>query len=324
MSRLARTTSTKPLTAAASPLSVAGRRAAHVSSLKASTTQTRRFGTQTSSARRISAVAGPSRSAFAAAPSLTRKLATSTTLPDTSNHVHSDSDIVIVGGGVVGLGLACDLVASQAVNPSTAPGFSPITLIEASDLSRLRNWTADRAKHLSQHQSSSSSSSAPSTDNLDWENRVISLTSENLAWLKRIGVYPYLVEHRLRPIQSMRVWDGLSGALLDFDSSDLSSASGSTSQISVMVEISNLQQAMLQYLENTGKHICTIKDGAKVDSILPGSKIEAGNQGVEQDPWPLVQLSTGDAVQARLLVGADGPNSPVRLSTALRYYRPGC
>ena len=242
-----------------------------------------------------------------------RSLATSATLPQTA--LQSDSDIVIVGGGVVGLGLACDLVASQAVSPSSTPGNSPITLIEASDLTRLRSWSADRAKHLAQSQTSAaaSPSSSASDDGLDWENRVISLTSENLNWLKRIGVYPYLVEHRLRPVNSMRVWDGLSGALLDFDAADLSDAAGSSSQISVMVEISNLQQAMLHFLEQgPGKDICTIKDNAKVEAILPGSKLEAESASVERDPWPLVQLSTGDAVQARLLVGADGPNSPVR------------
>ena len=208
---------------------------------------------------------------------------------------------------MVGLGLACDLVASHAIGPTSPSKVHPIALIEASDLSRLRTWTADRQRQRA------SSSSSPSADGLDWENRVISLTSENLDWLRRIGVYPYLVEHRLRSVNAMRVWDGLSGALLDFDSADLSDAAGSSSQISVMVEISNLQQAMLQFLEQgPGKDVCTIKDDALVQSIVGGSKVEAGSSSIEQDPWPVVQLSTGDAIQARLLVGADGPNSPVR------------
>ncbi|SPO25187.1 related to Ubiquinone biosynthesis protein COQ6 and COQ7 [Ustilago trichophora] len=307
MSRLARTTTSRPLAATGS-ISVASRPTA--SAIKPSASQASRLTNLTTS-RRASALAGSSRPAHNGASSfaqLKRFLATSTTLPATTNH--TNSDIVIVGGGVVGLGLACDLVASKAISASSASGMTPITLIEASDLTRLRSWTADRAQHLAQNPASSSASSS---DGLDWENRVISLTSENLNWLKRIGVYPYLVEHRLRPVNSMRVWDGLSGALLDFDSSDLSDTLGSVSQISVMVEISNLQQAMLHFLEKgPGKHICIIKDNAKVNSILPGSKIDAESTSIEQDPWPTVQLSTGDAVQARLLVGADGPNSPVR------------
>ncbi len=306
MSRLARTSSTRPLVTAGS------RPVSHVA--KASTTRSSRLVNTHSTAisARPVAVAGPSSLPFDATRlrCYSRALATATTATLAPSHV--DSDLVIVGGGVVGLGLACDLVASQAVSASSVSNVAPIILIEASDLSRLRSWSADRAKHLSQQQASSSSASA-SVDVLDWENRVISLTSENLAWLKRIGVYPYLVEHRLRPVNSMRVWDGLSGALLDFDSADLSDAAGSSSQISVMVEISNLQQAMLQYLEiGPGKEICTVKDGAKVEAIVPASKVDAESTSIEQDPWPTVQLSTGDLVQARLLVGADGPNSPVR------------
>lgn len=216
-----------------------------------------------------------------------------------------DSDIVIVGAGVVGLGLACDLVASGAVGKPAAHAAAPITIVEASDLARLRSWTADRAAYLASHPSTSSS------DTLDWENRVISLTADNLAWLRRIGVYPYLVEHRLRPVSAMRVWDGLSGALLDFDSADLEP--GAASQISAMVEISNLQQAMLRFLEQgPGKDAVSVQDGVKVDGILPGSKVEAGSAVGEKDPWPVVGLSSGQGVRARLLVGADGPNSPVR------------
>lgn len=314
MSRLGHTSaSTRPLAAAASSVVQAGHsRTAAARPFVSSRLSTQAFTTARCQTQR-NAVSGPSRpllldkAALNATPVLLRPLATSAS-PAFSHNI--DSDIVIVGAGVVGLGLACDLVASQAV--SAQPGTHPITLIEASDLSRLRSWSADRARHLSQSQASSSSS-ASSSDGLDWENRVISLTSQNLDWLKRIGVFPYLVEHRLRPVTSMRVWDGLSGALLDFDSADLSDSAGSSSQISFMVEISNLQQAMLQYLEHgPGRGICTVKDSAKVESVVATSKAEAGSSSVEQDPWPTVQLSTGDAIQARLLVGADGPNSPVR------------
>ncbi|CDS00409.1 related to Ubiquinone biosynthesis protein COQ6 and COQ7 [Sporisorium scitamineum] len=314
MSRLARTTTfAKHLAAASSSLSRVGRSTRSAGTVSASRSSNRRDLAR-------NAIAGPSQpsaygivtappTTLAVIPTLSRTLTTSAPATCVTHNV--DSDVVIVGGGVVGLGLACDLVASQAIGTPAQPDTHPITLIEASDLSRLRSWDADRARHVSHSRAFSSSSS--SADGLDWENRVISLASENLDWLKRIGVYPYLVEHRLRPVNSMRVWDGLSGALLDFDSADLSSAAGSSSQISVMVEISNLQQAMLRFLEQgPGKDICIVKDKALVESIAGGSKVEAGSSSIEQDPWPTVQLSTGEAIQARLLVGADGPNSPVR------------
>ncbi|TKY87721.1 hypothetical protein EX895_003302 [Sporisorium graminicola] len=319
MSRLARTTtSAHHLAAASSSLSRASRSTRLAGGAISASCFSTQQGLATSHSASLNAAAGPSRSAFygnvAATPStfaVCAKRSLATTAPASAATHDVESDIVIVGGGVVGLGLACDLVASQAIGLPAQPDTQPITLIEASDLSRLRSWAADRASHLAQSQASSLHSS--SAEGLDWEYRVISLTSENLDWLKRIGVYPYLVECRLRPVNSMRVWDGLSGALLDFDSADLSSAAGSSSQISAMVEISNLQQAMLRFLEQgPGKDICAVKDKALVESIAAGSRIEAGSSSIEQDPWPTVQLSSGDAVQARLLVGADGPNSPVR------------
>ncbi|SNX83639.1 related to Ubiquinone biosynthesis protein COQ6 and COQ7 [Melanopsichium pennsylvanicum] len=324
MSRLAHTTSTRPLVAARSLLHI-GRStasAAQVSTPRLINASLSRISNPLTASSRPASHGASSKARYdvSAASSSTRTLVTSTSLPSSSDQV--DSDIVIIGGGVVGLGLACDLVASHSVSSSS--DAQPITLIEASDLTRLRSWNSDRAAHLSSTNAASSSSSTNIiSDGLDWENRVISLTSENLNWLKRIGVYPYLVEHRLRPITSMRVWDGLSGALLDFDSSDLASPNtSSSSQISVMVEISNLQQAMLSYLEHgPGKRIVTILDNAKVDSIIPQSKVDHhSTESIEQDPWPLLQLSTGTAVQARLLVGADGPNSPVRKYAGIGNY----
>ncbi|PWZ01658.1 ubiquinone biosynthesis hydrox [Testicularia cyperi] len=236
------------------------------------------------------------------------------------NEATSHSDIVIVGGGVVGLGLACDLVSRELYPASSnASEAQPITLIEASDLSRLRTWASSKSARYSSS-TPSSSSEYTSDDGIDWENRVISLTAENLTWLRNIGVFPYLVEHRLRSVTAMRVWDGLSGALLDFDSADLGSTASTDSmsggsQISVMVEISNLQQAMLRYLEEgSGRGICVVKDASKVDTIIPGSKLDSTEteHSSDQDPWPVVRLTNGDSIQSRLLVGADGPNSPVR------------
>ncbi|PWN50226.1 FAD/NAD(P)-binding domain-containing protein [Violaceomyces palustris] len=144
-------------------------------------------------------------------------------------------------------------------------------------------------------------------------------------WLEEIGVHQYLVQERLRPVEAMKVWDGLSGATIDFDAAQLmglgSGSSDPSAQISCMVEISNLQQAMLRFLEDNRPANVEIRDQTKVERIVPGFDTLLGTCSpgtAERDPWPVLELSSPTSVhdrtpiRARLLVGADGPNSPVR------------
>lgn len=207
------------------------------------------------------------------------------------------SDVVVVGGGVAGLALACALADSPTFRASGAN----ITLVEASPLTRLRSWAHDKQKESGID---------------DWENRAIYLTEENRAWLDDMGVDPYLLINRLGPVHSMHVTDGLTGAALDFDTPN-----PAKSRLGTMVEISNLQQAMLQRLkELVSKTNIAIRilDGTKVERI---EAIRAGLVADSStfpstdysDAWPLVHLSDGlRPIKARVLVGADGYNSPVR------------
>lgn len=204
-------------------------------------------------------------------------------------------DVVIVGGGVVGLALACALASSSSFSSSRAS----IALIEAASLERLRSWASvKQANGLID----------------DWENRVISLTEENKAWLNAIGVTDYLVSSRICAVNGMHVTDGLTGAALDFDAPNV----GGSGRLGSMVEISNLQQAMLKRLEAVyGSCKVDILEGYNVDSIVPNRAENTSSLPRQSaaDSKPLLRL-TGSAdvrrLQARLLVGADGYNSPVR------------
>lgn len=121
----------------------------------------------------------------------------------------------------------------------------------------------------------------------------------------------------------MQVWDGVTDARIDFDwppGAALPAATGST--IAYMVENSNLTAALLRRLDELGG--VDVFDGARVNSIGFGEEgLGEGGEGDEGDSsldlsqWPAVQVSErGGAsprtVLARLLVGADGANSPVR------------
>lgn len=100
----------------------------------------------------------------------------------------------------------------------------------------------------------------------------------------------------------MQVWDGITDARIEFNWPDQNR--GST--IAYMNENLNLTSALLKRLEELGG--VEILDNQRVEDIVLGEETEdADFRG-----WPIVQLSGGKKLAARLLVGADGQNSPVR------------
>ncbi|WFD30522.1 Putative ubiquinone biosynthesis monooxygenase [Malassezia sp. CBS 17886] len=199
-------------------------------------------------------------------------------------------DIVIVGAGVVGMALLASLVTDRTLPPLK------VTMVDAMDMGRLRTWADEKR-----------AGTAPATETHDgvaWENRVISMNMDNLQWMKRIGAYEYLERHRMRPMERIRVWDGLTDAAVEFGG-----AHGTA--LSSMVEISNIQQALLRFVadraaDGTSAVDVEIYDRARVQSI----------DAAHASAAPVATLQRGDEpprhVAARLLVGADGHNSPVR------------
>ncbi|KAG0705593.1 hypothetical protein DFH29DRAFT_906062 [Suillus ampliporus] len=192
----------------------------------------------------------------------------------------TDNDIVVVGGGPAGLALAAALVS----NP-TAKKSLKIALIEAGDLSKIQDW------------------SMPSDA---YSNRVSSITDASQHFLDRIGVWDYVEHERTNPIHQMQVWDGISGARISFDASEMLESS----EMARMTENLNLQRALLRKLSDTPS--VEVIQTVKVESI----QREAG----DRNDWPLVHLSNGAILRARLLVGADGFNSPVRSFAGISSY----
>ena len=86
------------------------------------------------------------------------------------------------------------------------------------------------------------------------------------------------------------MWDGISDARITFHASELEN--GVSSQMSFLTENINLQRALLRRL--SGVREVQILDNVKVDSIQTDNK--------EHSRWPLVHLSDGKVLRARLLV----------------------
>ncbi|KAF9914707.1 putative ubiquinone biosynthesis monooxygenase [Lobosporangium transversale] len=234
-------------------------------------------------------------------------------------------DVVIVGGGIAGSALACALASGKASSTQK------IALIEAFDLSNHINWS-------------------PRPD--QYANRVSSLTPKSVAFLKKIGVWSELDLSRIAACEGMQVWDGVSGARIVFDASDVSGArssflhqvfsgpttiinqgndddilratvdeeGSSSSPLAYMTENIHVQYGLQkQILAHQARGINidiferTKVQGITVDQVDEHSKPpETAGTAMDISDWPIVQLDNGRKLQTRLLIGADGVNSPVR------------
>lgn len=246
------------------------------------------------------------------------------TAPPASSAAPSDPtleiyDVVVLGGGPAGLSLLSALRSS----PRTA--HLRCALIEAQDLGKTANWSPPSAT---------------------FSNRVSSLTPKSVAFLKKIGAWQHVQRKRVQAYGEMQVWDGVSGSRIEFDwpeegrANSSSQQAGSTSSppqpedalerwldegdespnqepphpgaqdnphtVAYMTENANLTRALVSRLTSLGG--VTIQSPVRLESITFGSSTD----DIDLSQWPLLTLDSGERLLSRLLVGADGFNSPVR------------
>lgn len=116
----------------------------------------------------------------------------------------------------------------------------------------------------------------------------------------------------------MKVWDGVSGSSIDFDPLQMEQSSildmiiprpanqTRDPTIATMTENQNLTSGLLSRLETLPS--VEMMSKTRVDSIDLGTD----DGEVNFSSWPILSLSSSRTIAARLLVGADGFNSPVR------------
>lgn len=123
--------------------------------------------------------------------------------------------------------------------------------------------------------------------------RVVALTEASHHMLVKTGVWERLEAQRLAPYEQMQVFDSDGTARLDFSAGDVSAQA-----LGWIVENAHLQAAIYQRLATA----------EAVDWHANGrlQEVTASAEG-----WQL-RLDTGDSLNCRLLVGADGANSFVR------------
>lgn len=211
-------------------------------------------------------------------------------------------DVVIVGGGPAGLSLMA------ALKNSSKTKHLSCTLVEALSLAPIREFAHSPPEN--------------------YTNRVVSLTPQSVESMKtRVGSWPYIHEDRIQFYDNMVAYDSQdSDARIHFDSSVVVDDAGDAGDLAAMAEVANIQASVLAQIDALNEAApeaerSTVIDNAKVEEITRGR--EAVTPETETQPetqlqtpaasdWPVVTLSTGQQLQARLLVGADGQNSPVR------------
>lgn len=135
-----------------------------------------------------------------------------------------------------------------------------------------------------------------------YSNRCSSLTPSSVEFLDRIGAWKHVKRDRVQPYEEMQVWDGITGSRIEFDWPRASQ--GKT--IAYMNENLNLTSGLLKRIDELSG--VSIFDNTKVENIELGQETETA----DLRSWPVIQLSGGRQLAARLLIGADGANSPVR------------
>ncbi|KAF8631895.1 hypothetical protein AX15_002156 [Amanita polypyramis BW_CC] len=228
--------------------------------------------------------------AFASATRSCRFLVTTSRPPrpfsrysSTASNPAEEYDVVIVGGGPVGLAFASALSASSHVRQNFR-----VALVEAGDLAKVHGWAM------------------PSNM---FSNRVSSLTNASQSFLNVIGAWDFVDTTRTGAVEQVQVWDGVSGARISFDASEMGLHKPELG-MAQLVENLNLQRALLRHLKHYGG--VELLDKTKVSSIVRDAE--------EKGSWPLVHLDNNRTLRARLLVGADGLNSPVRAYANISSY----
>ncbi|KAK3630932.1 putative ubiquinone biosynthesis monooxygenase [Elasticomyces elasticus] len=157
--------------------------------------------------------------------------------------------------------------------------------------------------------------------------------------MKHIGAWEEMDKSRMQAYHAMDVWDGVSGSKIHFDGVDQAGNGGlmgaigdiipgsrfSASRrqyeeagvVATMCENSNTTSALLRRLQELNNASgsgagMAVLDKTKVSSISLGPPASTDISNPDLSQWPIISTTTHCPLAARLLVGADGANSPVR------------
>ncbi|KAJ0009046.1 hypothetical protein NQD34_016461 [Periophthalmus magnuspinnatus] len=134
-----------------------------------------------------------------------------------------------------------------------------------------------------------------------YSTRVSSISPGSATLLASVGAWEHITNTRCKPYKKMQVWDACSDALIIFDKDNLED------EMAYIVENDVVVAALTKQLDSLSDNV-QVKYRSKVVKYtwpMP-------HQAVESIPWVQVTLASGETLQTKLLIGADGQNSMVR------------
>lgn len=135
----------------------------------------------------------------------------------------------------------------------------------------------------------------PPFDPTQYDSRVYAVAASSAGLLERLGVWPTIAAARISPYHQMQVWARAAELGLLFDAAD-----GGQAALGWIVEQELIRTAAWQRLGDV-----PVRTGVQVLAVqLP----EAGGD----DTHGVLQLGNGEQLRARLVVAADGADSPLR------------
>ncbi|XP_038621605.1 ubiquinone biosynthesis monooxygenase COQ6, mitochondrial isoform X1 [Tachyglossus aculeatus] len=131
-------------------------------------------------------------------------------------------------------------------------------------------------------------------------NRVSAISPASADFLASFGAWEHICATRCKAFRRMQVWDGCSEALITFDRDELDA-------MGYIVENDVIMAALARRLEAVADRV-DVQYGSRAAEL----------SWAAADPWLGVTLADGRRLRARLLVGADGPDSQVRRAAGIR------
>jgi len=140
----------------------------------------------------------------------------------------------------------------------------------------------------------------------DYSTRVSSISPGSATLLSGVGAWDHITSMRCKPYQKMQVWDACSDALITFDKDNLQD------EMAYIVENDIIVAALTKQLDSLSDNVNVKYRSKVVKYVWPMSC-----QVADSIPWVQLTLASGETLQTKLLIGADGPNSMVRRESGI-------